>query len=57
VGLVHRLRDFDSAWLHLIQNEEQWSKYVACIGETTASAARRLGLKNVYYPEKPGLEG
>ncbi|EOA31131.1 hypothetical protein CARUB_v10014293mg [Capsella rubella] len=45
------------AWLNLIQNEEQWSKFAACIGETTASAARRLGLKNVYYPEKPGLEG
>ncbi|EOA27548.1 hypothetical protein CARUB_v10023687mg [Capsella rubella] len=45
------------AWLNLIQNDEQWSNYVACIGETTASAARRLGLKNVYYPEKPGLEG
>ncbi|CAE6012383.1 unnamed protein product [Arabidopsis arenosa] len=45
------------AWLNLIQNEEQWSNYVACIGETTASAAKRLGLKNVYYPEQPGLEG
>ncbi|XP_019084465.1 PREDICTED: uroporphyrinogen-III synthase, chloroplastic-like isoform X4 [Camelina sativa] len=45
------------AWLNLIQNEEQWSNCVACIGETTASAARRRGLKNVYYPEKPGLEG
>ncbi|XP_010472682.1 PREDICTED: uroporphyrinogen-III synthase, chloroplastic isoform X1 [Camelina sativa] len=45
------------AWLNLIQNDEQWSNHVACIGETTASAARRLGLKNVYYPEAPGLEG
>ncbi|XP_010488809.1 PREDICTED: uroporphyrinogen-III synthase, chloroplastic-like isoform X2 [Camelina sativa] len=45
------------AWLNLIQNEEQWSNCVACIGETTASTARRRGLKNVYYPEKPGLEG
>ncbi|KAL1190120.1 Uroporphyrinogen-III synthase [Cardamine amara subsp. amara] len=45
------------AWLNLIQNAEQWSNCVACIGETTASAAKRLGLKNVYYPEQPGLEG
>uniref|UniRef100_A0A1J3HF42 Uroporphyrinogen-III synthase n=1 Tax=Noccaea caerulescens TaxID=107243 RepID=A0A1J3HF42_NOCCA len=45
------------AWLNLIQNAEQWSNYVACIGETTASAARRLGLKNVYHPDQPGLEG
>ncbi|VVA98546.1 unnamed protein product [Arabis nemorensis] len=45
------------AWINLIQNVEQWSNYVACIGETTASAAKRLGLKNVYYPEQPGIEG
>ncbi|CAN8284434.1 unnamed protein product [Cochlearia groenlandica] len=45
------------AWLSLIENEEPWSSYVACIGETTASAARRLGLKNVYYPEQPGIDG
>ncbi|KFK33768.1 hypothetical protein AALP_AA5G057600 [Arabis alpina] len=45
------------AWVSLIQNVEQWNNCVACIGETTASAARRLGLKNVYHPEQPGLEG
>ncbi|CAH8361458.1 unnamed protein product [Eruca vesicaria subsp. sativa] len=45
------------AWKNLIQNEEQWSNNVACIGETTASAARRLGFKKVYHPENPGLEG
>lgn len=45
------------AWMNLIQNEKQWSNNVACIGETTASAARRLGFKKVYHPEQPGLEG
>ncbi|ESQ39471.1 hypothetical protein EUTSA_v10001252mg [Eutrema salsugineum] len=45
------------AWMNLIQSADQCSNYVACIGETTASAARRLGLKHVYHPEKPGLEG
>lgn len=44
------------AWVHLI-SEEQWDNSVACIGETTASAAKRLGLKNVYFPASPGLEG
>ncbi|KAL8137078.1 hypothetical protein V2J09_016607 [Rumex salicifolius] len=38
-------------------NLEQWNNAVACIGETTAMAAKRLGLKHVYYPENPGLEG
>ncbi|CAF2049289.1 hypothetical protein HID58_035971 [Brassica napus] len=45
------------AWMNLIQNEKQWSNNIACIGETTASAARRLGFKKVYHPEQPGLEG
>lgn len=48
---------FARAWMNLIQNEKQWSNNVACIGETTASAARRLGFKKVYHPEQPGLEG
>ncbi|GMN40052.1 hypothetical protein TIFTF001_009286 [Ficus carica] len=45
------------AWVNLIPKPEQWSNSVACIGETTASAAKRLGLRNVYYPTNPGLEG
>ncbi|KAK9946566.1 hypothetical protein M0R45_012024 [Rubus argutus] len=45
------------AWVNLISESEQWSNSVACIGETTAKAARRLGLRNVYYPVQPGLEG
>ncbi|KAL9446141.1 hypothetical protein AB3S75_013917 [Citrus x aurantiifolia] len=46
-----------SSWVNLISDTEQWSNSVACIGETTASAAKRLGLKNAYYPTHPGLEG
>ncbi|CAH1433524.1 unnamed protein product [Lactuca virosa] len=34
-----------------------WEGSVACIGETTASAARKLGLTNVYHPSTPGLHG
>ncbi|KAK3425477.1 hypothetical protein EUGRSUZ_F02370 [Eucalyptus grandis] len=45
------------AWLNLIQEPESWNNSVACIGETTASAAKRLGLKKVFYPKHPGLEG
>lgn len=30
---------------------------VACIGETSAGAAREAGFEKVYCPEKPGLEG
>ncbi|XP_020534877.1 uroporphyrinogen-III synthase, chloroplastic isoform X2 [Jatropha curcas] len=45
------------AWVNLISESEQWNNSVACIGETTASAARRLGLKNVYFPVHPSLEG
>ncbi|XP_024022972.1 uroporphyrinogen-III synthase, chloroplastic isoform X2 [Morus notabilis] len=45
------------AWVNLLPKPEQWRNSVACIGETTASAAKRLGLRNVYYPTNPGLEG
>ncbi|CDF40541.1 unnamed protein product [Chondrus crispus] len=30
---------------------------VACIGETSAKAAKSLGFKQVHYPERPGMEG
>ncbi|GLT57917.1 hypothetical protein SLA2020_308540 [Shorea laevis] len=45
------------AWVNLISEVDQWRNSVACIGETTASATKRLGLKNVYYQTQPGLEG
>ncbi|XP_022772838.1 uroporphyrinogen-III synthase, chloroplastic isoform X2 [Durio zibethinus] len=45
------------AWVNLISEPDSWSNSIACIGETTASAAKRLGLKNVYFPTKPGLDG
>lgn len=44
-------------WTNLIPASSQWDNAVACIGETTASAAKRLGLRNIYYPTSPGLEG
>ncbi|XP_022144140.1 uroporphyrinogen-III synthase, chloroplastic [Momordica charantia] len=45
------------AWVNLISEPNEWEKSLACIGETTAAAAERFGLKNVYYPKNPGLEG
>lgn len=47
----------NSAWVNHISELEQWNNSVACIGETTAKAAKKLGLRNVYYPANPGLEG
>ena len=47
----------NSAWVNLISEPKEWEKSLACIGETTAAAAKRLGLKNIYYPKNPGLEG
>ncbi|KAL4559520.1 hypothetical protein LXL04_031660 [Taraxacum kok-saghyz] len=45
------------AWMNLVSESDRWHGSVACIGETTASAAKRMGLKNVYYPSSPGLQG
>ncbi|KAL0351969.1 UNVERIFIED_CONTAM: Uroporphyrinogen-III synthase, chloroplastic [Sesamum calycinum] len=45
------------AWVSLIPEAQQWDNAVACIGETTAVAAKKLGLQNVYFPANPGLEG
>ncbi|KAK9902026.1 hypothetical protein WJX75_001619 [Coccomyxa subellipsoidea] len=30
---------------------------IACIGSTSAKAAEKLGLRRIYYPDSPGLEG
>ncbi|XP_023737878.1 uroporphyrinogen-III synthase, chloroplastic isoform X3 [Lactuca sativa] len=43
------------AWVDLLPEPQTWEGSVACIGETTASAARKLGLTNVYHPSTPGL--
>ncbi|KAI3947666.1 hypothetical protein MKX01_034331 [Papaver californicum] len=45
------------AWVNFISEAESWDNAVACIGKTTALAAKRLGQKNVYYPRNPGLDG
>ncbi|PKA52972.1 Uroporphyrinogen-III synthase, chloroplastic [Apostasia shenzhenica] len=45
------------SWVNLVSTSENWDKFVACIGEGTALAAKKLGLQNVYYPENPSLDG
>ncbi|KAI7737499.1 hypothetical protein M8C21_020984 [Ambrosia artemisiifolia] len=45
------------AWVDLLPEPDNWSGSIACIGETTASAARKLGLRNIYYPSNPSLQG
>ncbi|KAI3522112.1 hypothetical protein L1887_11591 [Cichorium endivia] len=45
------------AWVNLLPEPENWNGSIACIGETTASAARKLGLTSVYHPSSPGLQG
>ncbi|XP_043714066.1 uroporphyrinogen-III synthase, chloroplastic-like isoform X2 [Telopea speciosissima] len=45
------------AWVNLISEPGKWNNSIACIGDTTALAAKSLGLKNVYYPTSPGLDG
>ncbi|PWA89559.1 Tetrapyrrole biosynthesis, uroporphyrinogen III synthase [Artemisia annua] len=45
------------AWVNIVAESERWGGSVACIGETTASAAKRMGLRNVYYPSSPGIQG
>ncbi|KAH6764352.1 uroporphyrinogen-III synthase family protein [Perilla frutescens var. frutescens] len=45
------------AWVSLIPEGQQWDNAVACIGETTALVAKKLGLKNTFFPANPGIEG
>ncbi|XP_071686377.1 uroporphyrinogen-III synthase, chloroplastic-like isoform X2 [Rutidosis leptorrhynchoides] len=35
------------AWMNLVPDSKQWDGSVACIGETTATAAKRMGLRNL----------
>ncbi|KAL7127441.1 hypothetical protein ABFS83_14G253500 [Erythranthe nasuta] len=53
------VRDFVlySAWVSLLPESQKWDNAAVCIGETTALAAKKLGVRNVYFPSNPGLEG
>lgn len=45
------------AWVSLIPEGQQWDNAVACIGETTAVVAKKMGMENVFFPANPGIEG
>lgn len=48
---------YTSAWVGLTREQQRWDNAAACIGETTALAAKKLGIRNVYFPAEPGLDG
>ncbi|KAL8487864.1 hypothetical protein ACS0TY_024245 [Phlomoides rotata] len=45
------------AWVGLTREQQRWDNAAACIGETTALAAKKLRIRNVYFPADPGLDG
>jgi len=47
------------AWLKFVGEKatDATSPKVACIGITSANACEKYGLKNVFFPDKPGIDG
>lgn len=45
------------AWMELVAGARKWEGAAACIGSTSATAARKAGLTRIFYPESPGIEG
>jgi len=45
------------AWVTIAGQEVAERIPVACIGETSAKAASKLGLPQIHYPEEPGMDG
>lgn len=44
------------AWVEHVGRARAEEMIIACIGSTSARAAEKLGLRNVLFPEQPGLE-
>lgn len=36
---------------------KRWDGAAACIGNTSAVAARKAGLNKIYFPDSPGIDG
>ncbi|GAQ79840.1 uroporphyrinogen III synthase [Klebsormidium nitens] len=47
------------AWVERVcqGDVKRWSGAAACIGNTSAVAARNAGLDKIYFPDSPGIEG
>ncbi|CAI5998614.1 unnamed protein product [Closterium sp. NIES-65] len=44
------------AWMEVVASRTQWDGAAACIGGTSAEAARKAGIKRVFAPDSPGIE-
>ncbi|MCO5586641.1 hypothetical protein L7F22_040582 [Adiantum nelumboides] len=44
------------AWVDVV-DLSTWLGSAACIGQTSAVAAQKAGLKRVFYPPSPGIDG
>ena len=45
------------AWCALLRPEAAKAAAVACIGETSATAAAAAGLRRIHFPDAPGVDG
>ena len=45
------------AWCALLRPDAARSAAVACIGETSATAAAAAGLRRIHFPDAPGVDG
>lgn len=45
------------AWMEVVVRREGWDGAAACIGGTSAEAARGVGLSRVFFPDSPGIDG
>ncbi|CAI5469725.1 unnamed protein product [Closterium sp. Yama58-4] len=44
------------AWMEVVASRTQWDGAAACIGGTSAEAARKAGIRRVFAPDSPGIE-
>ncbi|CAI5530298.1 unnamed protein product [Closterium sp. Naga37s-1] len=44
------------AWMEVVASRTQWDGAAACVGGTSAEAARKAGIKKVFAPDSPGIE-
>ncbi|EFJ15731.1 hypothetical protein SELMODRAFT_422651 [Selaginella moellendorffii] len=45
------------AWMELVAKTHDWNGAAACIGGTSAAAARKAGMEKIFYAHNPGIDG